>query len=91
MHKVKTQTACWNLFAVLQGTQRVSKCGVQITCVDKNNKLSIIALNAHLRFKHGNQLDVEATLLISDIEKMENPTSRAQITSMFLKVTNWRR
>ena len=35
-------------------------------------------------FKNGNQLDVEASLLISDIEKMENPTPRAQITSMLL-------
>ena len=70
-------------FDVLQETERESKCGVQISCVEKNNKLS----NAHLHFKNGNQLDVEASLLISDIEKMENPTPRAQITSMFLKVT----
>ena len=70
-------------FDVLQETERESKCGVQISCVEKKNKLS----NAHLRFKNGNQLDVEASLRISDIEKMENPTSRAQITSMFLKVT----
>ena len=74
-------------FDVLQETERESKCGVQISCVKKNNKLSTVALNAHLRFKNGNQLDVEASLLISDIEKMENPTPRAQITSMFLKVT----
>ena len=79
---MKTQTACQN-FDVLQETERESKYGVQISCVEKNNKLS----NAHLRFKNGNQLDVEASLLIRDIEKMENPTPRAQITSMFLKVT----
>ena len=53
----------------------------------QNNKLSTITLNAHLHFKNGKQLDVEASLLISDIEKMENPTPRAQIASMFLKVT----
>ena len=58
---------------------------MQISCVEKNNKLS--NHYAHLRFKNGNQLDVEASLLISDIQPVENPTPRAQITSMFLKGT----
>ena len=55
--------------------------------VAKAGKLSTTGLNAHLRAKHGNQLDVGATLLIRDIEKSENPTPRAQITSMFQKVS----
>ena len=87
---MKTQTACWKFFDVPQETERASKCsncGVQITCVDKSTKFSTTALNAHLHFKHSNQLDVEAAFLIRDIEKMENPTPRAQITSMFQKVT----
>ena len=45
------------------------------------------ALNAHLCGKPGNQVDVGATMLIRDIEKMENPTPRAQITSLFHKVS----
>ena len=44
-------------------------------------------MNAHLRGKYGNQVDVRATMLTGDIEKMENPTPRAQITSMFQKVS----
>ena len=46
-------------------------------------------MNAHLCGKHGNQVDEGATMLIrsKDIEKMENPTPRAQITSMFQKVS----
>ena len=56
-----------------------------IICVDKLGKISTTGLNAHLRAKHGNQLDVGASELIRDIEKFENPTPRQQITSMLKK------
>ena len=55
--------------------------------MDKAGKISTTGPNAHLCAKHGNQLNVGATLLIRDIEKFEDPTPRAQITSMFQKVS----
>ena len=76
LRRVNSQTPCWKFFEIPQGEERASKCkkfDALITCVDKKGKLSTTALNAHLRGKHGNQLDVGATLLIRDIEKMENP------------------
>ena len=41
---------------------------------------------AHIS-KHRNQLDVGVALLIRDIEKFEDPTPRAQTTSMFQMVS----
>ena len=55
--------------------------------MDKRGKLTTTALNTHLRAKHGNQLDVGATLLIRNIEKMENPTPHGHITSMYKKIS----
>ena len=63
------------------------QCEALITCVDKKGEISTTALNAHVHSKHGNQVDEGATMLIRDIEKIENPTPRAQITSMFQKVS----
>ena len=88
--EVNSNTPCWKFFEIPQGQERGSKCKkceAIITCVDKKGKLSTTGLNAHLRGKHGNQLDVGATLLIQDIEKMENPTPRAKITSMLKTVS----
>ena len=90
LRKVNSNTPCWKFFEIPQGQERGSKCKkceAIITCVDKKGKLSTTGLNAHLRGKHGNQLDVGATLLIRDIEKMENPTPRAKITSMLKTVS----
>ena len=55
--------------------------------MDKLGKISTTSLNAYLRAKHGNQLDVGASLLIRDIGKFENPTPRQQMTSMLQKVS----
>ena len=85
LRRVNSQTPCWNFFDTPQEEQRVRrcmKCEALITCVDKG-EISTTALNAHLRGKHGNHVDEGATMLIRDIEKMENPPSRAQFTSMF--------
>ena len=90
LRKVNTQASCWKFFEIPKGTERSSecnKCGASIICVDKDGKISTTGLNAHLRAKHGNQVDVGATLLIRDIEMFENPTPRAQLTSMFKMVS----
>ena len=55
--------------------------------MDKLGKISTTSLNAYLRAKHGNQLDVGASLLIRDIGEFENPTPRQQMTSMLQKVS----
>ena len=90
VRKVNAQTPCWKFFNIPQGNERATdckKCGAAIICVDKLGKISTTGLNAHLRAKHGNQLDVGASELIRDIEKFENPTPRQQITSMLKKVS----
>ena len=52
------------------------------------SKLVTVAQQARAHIsKHGNQLDVGAALLIRDIEKFEDPTPRAQTTSMFQMVS----
>ena len=90
LRKVNTQTPCWKSFEIPKGKERSSecnKCRASIICVDKDGKISTTGLNAHLRAKHGNQVDVGAPVLICDIEKFENPTPRTQLTSMFKKVS----
>ena len=77
LRKVNAQTPCWKFFNIPEGSERSTeckKCEAAIICGDKLGKISTTALNAHLRAKHGNQLDVGASLLIRDIEKFENPT-----------------
>ena len=66
LRRVNEQTPCWNFFEIPQGDERVAtckKCSAVIACMDKRGELTTTALNTHLRRKHGNQLDVGATLL----------------------------
>ena len=61
----KVQTPCWKFFDIPQGTDRSTdckKCGASIICVEKLGKISTTSLNAYLRAKYWNQLDVGASL-----------------------------
>ena len=55
--------------------------------MDKDGKISTTGLNAHLRAKHGNRVDVGATLLIRDIEKFKNLIPRALFSQTGVVVT----
>ena len=61
----KVQTPCWKFFDIPQGTERSTdckKCAASIICVEKLRKISTTRLNAYLRAKYWNQLDVGASL-----------------------------
>ena len=84
----KVQTPCWKFFDIPQGTEQSTdckKCAASIICVEKLRKISTTRLNAYLRAKYWNQLDVGASL--RGIGQFENPEPRQQMTSMLQKVS----